>query len=64
MKFTIANMTCSGCARGVTATIKDLDPEAVVEIDIDSKLVEVKSTQSFDAIAEVLTEDGFPPRAL
>lgn len=64
MKFTIANMTCGGCARGVTATIKALDPEAMIEIDVDSKLVEVTSTQSFDAIAAALTEDGFPPLAL
>ncbi len=31
MKFRIENMTCGGCARSVTATIKDLDENASCE---------------------------------
>lgn len=64
MKFTVADMTCGGCARGVTASIKELDPNAVVNIDVASKWVEVQSSQSFEAIAAALTEDGFPPVAV
>ncbi|TCM65779.1 copper chaperone [Acinetobacter calcoaceticus] len=63
MKFTVPNMTCGGCARGVTATIKALDADAVVEINVETKLVEVQSTQSFEAISLALAEDGFPPQA-
>lgn len=46
MKFRIENMTCGGCARSVTATIKDLDENATVNIDVATKLVEVESTVS------------------
>ncbi len=61
MKFRIDNMTCGGCARSVTATIKDLDENATVNIDVATKLVEVESSVSADQIIIALTEDGFPP---
>ena len=61
MKFRIDNMTCRGCARSVTATIKDLDENATVNIDVATKLVEVESSVSADQIITALTEDGFPP---
>ncbi|HJF28966.1 heavy-metal-associated domain-containing protein [Acinetobacter bohemicus] len=61
MKFRINNMTCGGCARSVTATIKDLDDHATVAIDVESKLVEVQSSRSEAEIVAALTEDGFPP---
>ncbi|WP_164709206.1 heavy-metal-associated domain-containing protein [Acinetobacter sp. B51(2017)] len=61
MKFRIDNMTCGGCARSVTATIQDLDPNAQVNIDVASKLVEVNTTLDQQQIVAALTEDGFPP---
>ncbi|MCO8045238.1 heavy-metal-associated domain-containing protein [Acinetobacter bohemicus] len=61
MKFRINNMTCGGCARSVTATIKDLDDHATVVIDVESKLVELQSSRSEAEIVAALTEDGFPP---
>ena len=61
MKFRIDNMTCGGCARSVTATIKELDQNAIVNIDVESKLVEVESNVSEQEIIDALQEDGFPP---
>lgn len=60
MKLRIDAMTCGGCARSVTATIKDVDPNAKVEIDVASKVVEVESAQDQQKILEALSEDGFP----
>ncbi|WP_353141090.1 heavy-metal-associated domain-containing protein [Acinetobacter pragensis] len=60
MKLRIDAMTCGGCARSVTATIKDVDPNAKVEIDVASKVVEVESAQGQQKILEALLEDGFP----
>ena len=61
MKFRVENMTCGGCARSVTATLKDLDENAVVEIDVESKWVEIKSNLTQEQVTQALTEDGFPP---
>ncbi|ENW96393.1 heavy-metal-associated domain-containing protein [Acinetobacter sp. NIPH 298] len=60
MKLLIENMTCGGCARGVTATIQDIDPNAKVDIDLATKLVSVETTESLDKITVALAEDGFP----
>lgn len=64
MKFRIENMSCGGCARSVTATLKELDENATVSIDVASKLVEVDSTRSEAEIVAALSEDGFPPVAV
>lgn len=61
MKLEIQNMTCGGCARSVTATIKELDPAAQVNIDIASKIVDVETKLNIDQVTQALTEDGFPP---
>ena len=60
MQLMIENMTCGGCARGVTATIKALDPQAEVHIDVDKKLVDLKSSADLAEILAALAEDGFP----
>lgn len=60
MKLLIENMTCGGCARGVIATIQDIDPNAKVDVDLATKIVTVESSESVDKITEALEEDGFP----
>ncbi|RZG44686.1 MULTISPECIES: heavy-metal-associated domain-containing protein [Acinetobacter] len=62
MKLLIENMTCGGCARGVTATIQDVDANAKVEVDLASKIVTVDTTASTDQITVALAEDGFPAK--
>ena len=44
MQLLIENMTCGGCARSVTATIKDVDADATIDIDLPSKRVRIEST--------------------
>ena len=60
MKLLIENMTCGGYARGVTATIQDVDPAAKVEVDLATKIVTVESTATVDQITAALAEDDFP----
>lgn len=60
MKFRIENMTCGGCARGVTRAIQKLDPGAEVEIDVERRLVEVRSGRPEGEVAEALAAVGFP----
>ncbi|MCX0339483.1 heavy-metal-associated domain-containing protein [Acinetobacter radioresistens] len=63
MKLLIENMTCGGCARGVTVTIHEIDPNAKVDIDLATKVVSVESTESIDKITNTLAEDGFPAKS-
>lgn len=63
MKFHIENMTCGGCARGVTTAIQLVDPQAEVTADPPSRSVEVTSSATQDELVVALSKAGFPPRA-
>jgi copper chaperone len=63
MKLRIENMTCGGCARGVTKVIQKVDPAAEVRIDVDARSVEVRSQASLEALATALDAAGFPAAA-
>ncbi|HRN61382.1 MAG TPA: heavy-metal-associated domain-containing protein [Luteimonas sp.] len=62
MQFHIDNMTCGGCARGVTRAVQSVDPEAVVKTDPPTRQVEVISSRPTEAIIAALTQAGFQPR--
>jgi copper chaperone len=60
LRFHIPNMTCGGCAKGVTATLKEADPAAKVEIALDTRQVTLAG-ESADAAAieKALQEAGW-----
>lgn len=60
MKLRIDAMTCGGCARSVTAAIKDVDPNAKVDIDVAAKLVSVETAADQQKILDALADEGFP----
>ena len=61
LDLTIPDMTCGGCARGVTQAVKSVDAAAELVIDLDSHRVQVKTTASEDAIKSAIVEAGFTP---
>ena len=60
MQFHIENMTCGGCACGVTRAIHTVDPAANVEADPPKRKVVVTSGQPRAAFEAALAEAGFP----
>ena len=62
MQFHIENMTCGGCARSVTATIKDVDPAATVDIDLPGRNVKIESSEPLDSFTKALEDVGFPAK--
>jgi len=62
MEFHIENMTCEGCARGVTRAIQSVDADARIVADPPSRRVEVTSTAPRERIERALLEADFPPR--
>lgn len=61
LDLTIPDMTCGGCARGVTAAIKSVDPGAELVIDVESHKVQVKTSASTEAVKAAVIEAGFTP---
>ncbi|MFN3945256.1 MAG: heavy-metal-associated domain-containing protein [Allosphingosinicella sp.] len=60
MQFRIDNMTCGGCARGVTKAVQSIDPQAEVSADVPARLLEVRSERPAAEIAAALDKAGFP----
>jgi copper chaperone len=60
IRFHIPNMTCGGCAKGVTATLKEAAPTAAVEIALDRHEVAVQAAPGqADAIGRALRDAGW-----
>lgn len=62
MQLQIENMTCGGCARGVTKAIQAIDPNANVAADPDMRLVVVTTQVSEEDVINALDSAGFPAR--
>lgn len=60
MRFDIENMTCGGCAKGVRAAILDLDDQAGFEADTATRIVDIRTVATPDAVQAALAEAGFP----
>lgn len=60
MRLHVESMMCGGCARGVTAALRALDPAAEVETDPGRRLVTVKTDRPRAAVEAALAAAGFP----
>lgn len=58
----IANMTCGGCAKGVTATIRDAAPGAEPRVDLERREVTVAGDAA--ALLAALRDDGWEAEAV
>jgi copper chaperone len=61
IELTVPDMTCGGCARGVTAAIKAVDPTAEVVIDVASRKVQVTTKADADTVKSAVRDAGFAP---
>ncbi len=61
IKLTVPGMACSACANNITNAVKMVDPDANVEADPKTKLVNVDTQASETSIKEALVAAGYPP---
>ncbi|MDE2615410.1 MAG: heavy-metal-associated domain-containing protein [Burkholderiales bacterium] len=57
--FTVSGMTCGHCEKSVTRAIRQVDPQAEVQIDRSRNLVEVRSQQPRETLAKAIAEEGY-----
>lgn len=57
--FDVEGMSCNHCAKAVTKAVQQIDPQALVQVDLASKKVEVESTQTRQAIAQAIADEGY-----
>ena len=60
IELTVKDMTCNHCVGVVTKTVKSVDPDATVNVDLPSKRVRVDSASSAGAFTKALDEAGYP----
>lgn len=60
IEFDVPAMSCGHCVSTVTQTIRQVDPQAKVEVNLETKKVKVESSQSRASIAGALAEAGYP----
>jgi len=60
MRFKVENMHCDGCAKGVTATVKEADPSAEVQVHLDAKEIVVSGGRAdAGAVRDALQAAGW-----
>ncbi|HRO61598.1 MAG TPA: heavy-metal-associated domain-containing protein [Burkholderiaceae bacterium] len=57
--FDVKGITCGHCVRAVTEALKDVDPIAVVEVDLNAGTVSVDSQRPVDTLATAIREAGY-----
>lgn len=57
--FTVTGMTCGHCEQAVTRALKQVDPQAEVQIDRAANQVQVQSTQPREQLAQAIAEEGY-----
>jgi copper chaperone len=57
--FTVEGMTCGHCEKAVVKALMQLDPQAKVAVDRTQNRVEVDSSQSRDALANAIADEGY-----
>lgn len=56
----LPDMHCGGCARGVTAAIRQVDASAEVAPDLQGRTVAIRSSAPEAQLRAALSEAGFP----
>jgi len=59
LELDLPGMTCGGCVRGVTAAVRELDPEAQVEADLERRRARITTRAAEARVREVLAEAGY-----
>ena len=61
MKYHIENISCEGCARSIAKVVKATDPQALVTVDVATKMVDIRSAAPEDSLRRALTAAGYAP---
>ena len=57
--FEVEGMSCNHCAKAVTQAVKRREPRAQVQVDLTGKKVEIESSQSRQALAQAIADEGY-----
>ena len=61
IQLSIPDMNCGHCEKAIREAVKETDPQAVVEIDLESRTARVETMQP-KAVAGAIAKAGYPNR--
>ncbi len=56
----VEEMSCGHCVGAVTAAVRELDPQAQVEVDLAAKSVKVHTGVELARVRDAIEQAGFP----
>ncbi|MBW4614722.1 MAG: heavy-metal-associated domain-containing protein [Desmonostoc vinosum HA7617-LM4] len=59
LKLHVANITCQDCAGKIADSIHVMEPDAMVDVDVNAKTVTVESAASEESIKQVIVAAGY-----
>lgn len=62
-ELTLPDMTCGHCVKTVTATVRAVDPQARLDVDLARHLVTIDSVRPPAEFTRALAEEGYPAAA-
>jgi copper chaperone len=62
IEYQVSDMTCGHCVSRVTKAVKEVDGNAQVDINLDSKRVRIESSRDGEDFAEAIREAGYTPQ--
>jgi copper chaperone len=60
LQLIVPSLACSSCVNVVTAAVKAVDPDAAIQANTETKLVNVETQASQTAIKKAITVAGYP----
>jgi len=58
LEFKVPSIVCSGCVDKITQEITKNFPNSTVKIDLETKMVNVETEASQEAVSKVIAEAG------
>lgn len=55
----VSDMKCSNCAAKISESIQTIEPNAKIDVDLDSKIVSVDSAADGESIKQAVVAAGF-----
>ncbi|WP_066378616.1 MULTISPECIES: heavy-metal-associated domain-containing protein [unclassified Anabaena] len=59
LKLKVPNIACDACAEKITDAIHVMEPDALVDVNVQDKTVTVKSDASEESIKQVIVASGY-----
>lgn len=61
LEFRVQDMTCNHCVGAITRAVKQIAPQASVEVDLERHLVRIQGEADGEAVKAAIADAGYTP---